>query len=111
MNLLEKAKKSSGRFVEIGDGQFIALTQEFKKRLGDLHLFSEGLIDDTSDEILIHPLAALQLEKLYASNLASTGVQLAYGAELPTAAVADSLGQVPSFLTLKQNASRLRPQH
>jgi SNF2 family DNA or RNA helicase len=68
--LLAKVKMSSGRFVEIGDGQFIALTQEFKKRLGDINLFSEGLSDDGSDEVLVHPLAALQLEKI--ANLANT---------------------------------------
>jgi SNF2 family DNA or RNA helicase len=68
--LLAKVKMSSGRFVEIGDGQFIALTQEFKKRLGDINLFSEGLSNDGSDEVLVHPLAALQLEKI--ANLANT---------------------------------------
>jgi SNF2 family DNA or RNA helicase len=68
--LLAKVKKASGRFVEIGDGQFIALTQEFKKRLGDINLFAEGLGDDGSDEVLLHPLAALQLEKV--ANLANT---------------------------------------
>jgi SNF2 family DNA or RNA helicase len=68
--LLAKVKKSSGRFVEIGDGQFIALTQEFKKRLEDINLFSEDLTDAGGDEILVHPLAALQLEKV--ANLAHT---------------------------------------
>ncbi len=68
--LLAKVKKSSGRFVEIGNGQFIALTQEFKKRLEDINLFSEGLAENGSDEVLVHPLAALQLEKV--ANLAHT---------------------------------------
>jgi len=60
--LLQRLKQSSGRFVEIGDGQFVALTQEFRKRLEDLNLFAEGGADE--EEILVHPLAALQLEKL-----------------------------------------------
>jgi SNF2 family DNA or RNA helicase len=68
--LLAKVKKSSGRFVEIGDGQFIALTQEFKKRLEDINLFSEDQTDEGGDEILVHPLAALQLDKV--ANLANT---------------------------------------
>ncbi len=68
--LLAKVKKASGRFVEIGNGQFIALTQEFKKRLEDITLYSEGLGEDESDEVLVHPLAALQLEKV--ANLANT---------------------------------------
>ncbi|TKB08573.1 DEAD/DEAH box helicase [Desulforhopalus sp. IMCC35007] len=62
--LLLKVKSSSGRFVEIGDGQFIALTQEFRKRLEDINLFSDGHIDKNSGEILIHPLAAIQLEQI-----------------------------------------------
>jgi len=62
--LLVKMKDSSGRFVEIGDGQFIALTQEFRKRLEDINLFSYDLPGDDSEEILVHPLAALQLEKV-----------------------------------------------
>jgi SNF2 family DNA or RNA helicase len=62
--LLLKVKSSSGRFVEIGDGQFIALTQEFRKRLEDINLFSDGHVDKDSGEILIHPLAAIQLEQI-----------------------------------------------
>jgi len=62
--LLTKIKNGPGRFVEIGQGQFIALTQEFKKRLEDVNIFSGGYRDDDSDEILIHPLAAIVLGKL-----------------------------------------------
>lgn len=64
--LLSKVKETSGRFVEIGDGQFIALTQEFRKRLEDINLFSDGQLDAESGEILIHPLAAIQLEQVAA---------------------------------------------
>lgn len=69
-DLLTKLKNVNGRFVEIGDGQFIALTQEFRKRLEDINLFAEGREDDGSEEILVHPLAAMQLEKL--TNQAQT---------------------------------------
>lgn len=63
--LLIQMKNTSGRFIKIGDGQFIALTQEFKKRLQDINLFSEEVSgDDVDSEVLIHPLAALQLEKV-----------------------------------------------
>ena len=62
--LLTKIKSAPGRFVEIAPGQFIALTQEFKKRLEDMNIFSDGYQDDDSDELLVHPLAALVLEKL-----------------------------------------------
>ncbi len=72
-DLLVKLKSATGRFIEIGDGQFIALTQEFRKRLEDINLFAEGgnnSGDDGGDEILVHPLAALQLEQL--TNQAKT---------------------------------------
>ena len=62
-DLLKKVKQGSSRFIEIGNGQFIALTQEFKKRLEEMTLFGDDLEGD-NDEILIHPLAAIPLEKL-----------------------------------------------
>lgn len=62
-DLLDKVKNSNGRFIEIAEGQFIALTQEFKKRLEDMNVFSDGFSED-EDELLIHPLAAMPLEKL-----------------------------------------------
>ena len=62
--LLEKIKRAPGRFVEIAPGQFIALTQEFRKRLEDINIFSDGYQDDDSDEIMIHPLASMVLGKL-----------------------------------------------
>jgi len=62
--LLARIKAAPGRFIEIADGQFVALTQEFKKRLEDMNFFSDGFQDENSDEILIHPLAAMGLEKL-----------------------------------------------
>ncbi|MDK9707272.1 MAG: DEAD/DEAH box helicase [Desulforhopalus sp.] len=63
-DLLAKLKSSPGRFVEIGDGQFIALTQEFRKRLEDINLYTNGQGDEDDSEVLVHPLAAIQLEKL-----------------------------------------------
>lgn len=68
--LLTKIKKSSGQFVEIADGQFIALTQEFRKRLEDINLFAEADSTEGDNEVLVHPLAAIQLEKI--ANQAKT---------------------------------------
>jgi SNF2 family DNA or RNA helicase len=62
--LLAKVKGASSRFVQIGEGQFLALTQEFKKRLEELNTYSEGIGPDGGDEILLHPLAAIPLEQL-----------------------------------------------
>ncbi len=39
--LLDLLESSPGRFVEISDGQFIALTEEFRKALQELQAFSE----------------------------------------------------------------------
>ena len=62
--LLSQLEKTGGRFIQIGEGQFIALTQEFKKRLEELNSFSSDQPGEKENEILIHPLAALPLEKL-----------------------------------------------
>ncbi|SHO47473.1 DEAD/DEAH box helicase [Desulfopila aestuarii] len=62
--LLTRLKESSSRFIKIGDGQFLALTQEFRRRLEEMNIYSEGFSGDSDNEIMIHPLAALTLEKL-----------------------------------------------
>lgn len=45
--------------------------------------------------------AGAMVEKLYATNEASAGLQLAHGDMLPTGAVEQALGYVPSFLEAK----------
>lgn len=61
-DLLNKVKNSSGRFIKLGDGQFLALTQEFKKRLEDLNIYADE--DSPEDEVQVHPLAAEPLVEL-----------------------------------------------
>ncbi|HHL32854.1 MAG TPA: DEAD/DEAH box helicase, partial [Desulfobulbaceae bacterium] len=61
-SLLEQVKKSHSRFIPMGDGQFLALTQEFRNRLEELILFGEE--GRAENEIYIHPLAAPALEDL-----------------------------------------------
>ena len=58
--LLALTEKSQSRFVELKDGQFIALTNEFHKRLQELNRYSEKY----GKGIRFHPLAALALEGL-----------------------------------------------
>ncbi len=70
--LLIKVRESSGRFIQLGDGQFLALTQEFKNRLDDLNIYAENIAGEDGDEILIHPLAALPLEELAKQAQSST---------------------------------------
>ena len=62
--LLEKVQNSRSRFIPMGDSQFLALTQEFRKRLEELILFSDGKGDAKSGEVFVHPLAALALDDL-----------------------------------------------
>ncbi len=62
--LLAKIKTSRGKFIQIKEGQFLALTQEFRKKLEEINIFSEGYTEEDEDELLIHKLAAIPLEKL-----------------------------------------------
>ena len=63
--LLGLVKKSSGRFIPLGHGQFLTLTNEFKKRLEEINSFSET----GRDGVLIHPLAALTIDNLTSDRL------------------------------------------
>jgi SNF2 family DNA or RNA helicase len=56
--LLALLDKTPSRFIPLGDGQFLALTQAFRKRLDELRTFSEK----HSKGIRFHPLATLGLE-------------------------------------------------
>lgn len=56
--LMQLLDQTSSRFIPIGEGQFLALTQEFRKRLDELRAFS----DSSGKGLRIHPLAALTLE-------------------------------------------------
>jgi len=58
--LLELLDKTPNRFIPLGDGQFLALTQAFRKHLDELRTFSEK----HSKSIRFHPLATLGLEDL-----------------------------------------------
>ncbi|MGD1855382.1 MAG: DEAD/DEAH box helicase [Leptolyngbyaceae cyanobacterium] len=57
--LLSLLDQTSSRFVPIGDGQFLALTQAFRKRLDEFRTYSER----HGEGARFHPLAALALEE------------------------------------------------
>ena len=61
--LLDKVRETRSRFIPMGDGQFIALTQEFRNRLEELILYGNNQ-PGSENEVKIHPLAALALEEL-----------------------------------------------
>ncbi|MBD2038377.1 DEAD/DEAH box helicase [Leptolyngbya sp. FACHB-321] len=56
--LMQLLEKSPSRFIPLGDGQFLALTQEFRKRLDELRNFSER----SGKGVKLHPLAAVAVE-------------------------------------------------
>ena len=62
--ILRQVRKTSGRFIQVGDGQFIAMTREFRKRIDELNSFADEQSADNEEEVVVHPLAAHSLEKL-----------------------------------------------
>ncbi len=58
--LIELVQSSDSRFVPLGEGQYLALSQEFHRRLKDL----EALADRRAKELRVHPLATLALGDL-----------------------------------------------
>jgi len=56
--LMQLLGQTSSRFIPLADGQFLALTQEFRKRLDELRAFSER----SGNGLRLHPLAALAVE-------------------------------------------------
>lgn len=58
--LLVLSAKSKNRFVEIGEGEFVALSEEFRKRLEELQKFSSV----GQDGVIINRFAASAIEEL-----------------------------------------------
>jgi superfamily II DNA or RNA helicase len=56
--LLELLEQTPSRFIRLSDGQFLALTQEFRKRLDDLRSVAER----SGKGLRLHPLAAVALD-------------------------------------------------
>ena len=56
--LLELLETTKTRFIPLQEGQFLALTQELRKRLLDLEVYAEK----HGKELRLHPLAALAVE-------------------------------------------------
>ncbi|MFM2429021.1 MAG: hypothetical protein RLZZ511_234, partial [Cyanobacteriota bacterium] len=61
--LLALVDQAAGRFIPLGDGQFLALTETFRKQLDDLRGYSEK----HGQGVRFHPLAALALEDTIAA--------------------------------------------
>ncbi len=70
-DILQRIRNTRGRFIELDDGQFIALSREFRRRLDELNAVAEES-DEDGGEITVHPLAAHTLEKLVEQANAKT---------------------------------------
>jgi superfamily II DNA or RNA helicase len=56
--LLELSQNSKNNFIEISDGQFLALTSQLKRRLEELN----SIFSKTKNDLRFHPLAAHAIE-------------------------------------------------
>ncbi|WP_232370860.1 DEAD/DEAH box helicase [Desulfogranum marinum] len=90
--LLEKVSEAQSRFIPMGDGQFLALTQEFRNRLEELILFGNSEFGD-DDEVAVHPLAAIALDEF--TQQAQTNVDEGWQRQLK--AIADSQEAIPQI--------------
>lgn len=91
--LLDKVRESHSRFIPLGDGQFLALTQEFRNRIEELIQFG----DPVDDEIHVHPLAALALDDL--TRQANTTTDEGWEKQLKNIELSqDLVPEVPSTL-------------
>ncbi len=59
--LLELSEKSKGRFIELGDGEYVSLTNKFRKKLDAIRSYSET----NSEGTLINGLAAFALDDFF----------------------------------------------
>ncbi len=59
-SLLALVEQTSSRFVQLAEGQFLALTQAFRKHLEELRTFT----DPHGNDLRFHPLASLALEDI-----------------------------------------------
>jgi superfamily II DNA or RNA helicase len=59
--LMDLLSATPGRFIPLGDGEFLALTATFRKQLDELRTFSQR----SGDKLKFHPLAGLAMQDLF----------------------------------------------
>jgi superfamily II DNA or RNA helicase/tetratricopeptide (TPR) repeat protein len=92
--LLELIEQAPGRFLPLGEGRFLALTEEFRRRLEELRGFGEP----SATGVRFHPLAASALEPL-AAEAGTVRADAAWKAHLQRLREAEALQPVvPSTL-------------
>ena len=62
--LLQLYAESGSRFVPIGEGQFLALTEDFRRRLNDIYSFSES----QHGQLRVHQLAISALDEAFSDQ-------------------------------------------
>ena len=91
-NLLRLLNQSTGRFISLGDGEFIALTNEFRRRLEELRDYSESTRDGLRFNKLTAPtiedwiddVGSLEADKAWKEQIARIQELRDYQPELPT---------------------------
>ena len=92
--LMELLKNNPGRFLKVGEGQFLALTEAFRKRLDEFRRFS----DIQGDKARFHPLAAVALQD-FADEVGNLKVDKHWKNHLKRLKEMESINpQVPSTL-------------
>jgi hypothetical protein len=92
--LLTLIRQSPGRFISLGDNEFLALTEAFQRRLADLAAFS----DNHGKNLKVHSLAAFSLEDL-AQGLGELNADQAWKTHLKRIKELDTLNpEVPRTL-------------
>ena len=59
-SLLDLMQNNNSRFIELGDKQFLVLSEELHRRLSELAAYGQA----DGDGVLVHPLASFALEEL-----------------------------------------------
>jgi superfamily II DNA or RNA helicase len=59
--LMELLSSTPGRFIPLGDGEFLALTANFRKQLDELRAYSHK----QGDNLRFHPLAGLAMQDMF----------------------------------------------
>ncbi|MBR7801568.1 DEAD/DEAH box helicase [Undibacterium fentianense] len=94
-DLLQMAESSKGRFLKLGDNDFLALTETFRKRLDELRRFGEA---QGKEGIRIHSLAAGVLTEL-ANEVGELKTDQAWRDQISRIeSIAEFMPQVPSTL-------------
>ena len=88
--LLDLLQQNRTRFVPIGEGQFLALTRDLRKRLEELEIYTET----RGDRVRLHPLAALAL-KDFTGQIDHLDADLAWKKRLQN--IAEGLELTPSL--------------